>query len=415
MGSRALLIFIWFVFYSGFSQTQKDTLTSSLNEKVASLMRYGIENKAFPGGQVLIYKKDSLLLNHSYGHHTYETLKTVSNKDLYDLASLTKVLASTFAFMKLYELYGLDLDEPASNWIPLLKRSNKKNSTFKEILSHSAGWIPYITHQNMVYKKNGKIKRNTLSFYQSKRFPKSVSDSLYVHKRYEQIIKKRIKKTPLTTVGEMVYSGLFFFLLPQLVQDLSGLSFDAFLEYHFYKPMELERIAFLPAKKFPLAEIIPTEQDSLFRKKLVHGWVHDEAAALMGGVSGNAGLFANATSIAPLLQMLLNKGSYKNRQYLKPQTIELFTKRAYPEGTNRRGLGFDKPTLDKETTDRYPSAWVSDATYGHTGFTGTMAWVDPTNDVIVILLTNRVYPTRESRGLYQLNIRPQLIQFALEE
>ena len=415
MSSKALLFILILSLNCGFSQPQVHSNTQSLKDKVTALMETGIENKAFPGAQVLIFKKDSLLLNESFGYHTYDKQTQVTNEHLYDLASLTKVLASTLALMKLYELYDLELDEPASNWIPLLKRSNKRNSSFKAILSHSAGWIPYITHQNKVFKKKGGFKRNTLSSYQSKRFPKSVSDSLYVHKRYEQKIKKRIKKTPLINPGEMVYSGLFFFLVPQLVRDLSGLSFEEFLEVHFYRPMELERIGFLPTRKFPKSVLVPTEQDSLFRKKLVHGWVHDEAAALMGGISGNAGLFANATSIAPLLQMLLNKGNYKNRNYLNPQTVELFTKRTYPKSENRRGLGFDKPTLELEAPDRYPSTGVSKETYGHTGFTGTMTWVDPKNELIVILLTNRVYPTRENRGLYDGDIRPKLIQYALEE
>ena len=216
-------------------------------------------------------------------------------------------------------------------------------------------------------------------------------------------------------MGEMVYSGMFYFYLPQLVQRMSGLSFSKFLDTHFYDSMKLERITFLPTSKFSKTDIVPTEYDSIFRKQLVHGWVHDEAASLMGGISGNAGLFANANSIAPLLQMLLQKGIYKGRQFLNSKTITLFSQRTYPEGSNPRGLGFDKPSLDLKDNPRYPSTLVSHKTFGHTGYTGTMVWIDPEYDCFVILLTNRVYPNREQRGLYELNIRPRLLNYAIKD
>jgi len=396
------------------SQQLTPTEYPDLTRKVDLLINDGIKNKAFPGAQVMIYKKDSIRLNKTYGYHTYDSINPVSKEHLYDLASVTKVLGSTLALMKLYESYGLDLDKEVASFIPLLKRSNKKNHTLKEILSHNAGWTPYITHQNMVYKNNGAFKGNTLSKIQNSRFPNPVSDNLFVHKRYQNKIMRRIKKTPLEAKVEMVYSGLIYFLIPKLVQEMTGQAFDEFLNTQFYKPMGLKRLGFLPRKKFNKDVIVPTEKDTLFRKQLVHGWVHDEAASLMGGISGNAGLFANATSIAPLLQMLLNKGNYKGTQYLKPETIELFSQRTYPQGDNPRGLGFDKPSLDLSDPDRYPSPLVSPKTFGHTGYTGTMVWVDPASECFVILLTNRVYPFRSQRGLYQLNIRPQLLDYAIQ-
>lgn len=386
-----------------------------LTTKVDLLINAGIKNNAFPGAQVLIYKKDSIRLYKSYGYHTYDSITPVAKEHLYDLASVTKVLGSTLALMKLYESYGLDLEQEVASFLPRLKRSNKKKHTLKEIMSHSAGWIPYLTHQNLVYRKNGRFKKNTLSKRESSRFPDPVSDGLFVHKRYSKKIMRRIKKTPVGPKGKMRYSGLIYFLIPQLVQDRTGQTFDAFLNTQFYQPMGLKRLGFLPRKKFNKEEIVPTERDTLFRKQLVHGWVHDEAASLMGGVSGNAGLFANAASIAPLLQMLLNKGTYKGVQYLKPETIELFSRRTYPEGDNPRGLGFDKPSLDLTDPERYPSSLVSPETFGHTGYTGTMVWIDPVNECFVILLTNRVYPYRSQRGLYQQNIRPQLLNYAIQD
>ena len=378
-----------------------------------SLVEIGVQNKAFPGAQLLIYKKDSVQLLKSYGYHTYDSIVKVKNTDLYDLASVTKILAGTLAFMKLYELYDIDLNERVSEYLPYLKRSNKKKSSFKQVLSHSSGWIPYIAHQNFVRKKNGKFKPRTLKTNQTKRYSTQISDSLFVFKNYPKKIIQRIRKTEIKTVGEYLYSGLWFFLVPELTKQLSGLSFESFLKLHFYNPLQLQRLSFLPTRYFPKSEIVPTEYDNLFRKQLVQGWVHDEAAALMGGINGNAGLFANASSIAPLLELLLNKGSYNGKLLLKPETVKLFTQRAYPESTNRRGLGFDKPSVS-EDQDAYPSNLASPSSFGHSGFTGTFVWVDPSEACFIIFLSNRVYPSREQRELYKLGIRGKLLDYALQ-
>lgn len=386
---------------------------SSLECKIDSIVHVGIKKRAFPGAQVLIFKYDSIRFNKSYGFHTYDSISRVENHHLYDLASVTKILASTLAFMKLYESYGINLDQKVSDFIPMIKSSNKKNSTFREILSHQAGWLPYIEHQNTVRRKNGKLKSRTLSSFQSKRYPEPLSDSLFIHRNYQRKIMRRIRRAPVENIGDYRYSGLWFFLLPDMVQRLSGQSFDQYLNTHFYDPMGIERLTFNPSFKYPKDEIIPTEKDSLFRKKLVHGWVHDEAAGLMGGVSGNAGLFANATSLAKLLKMLLYKGQFEGKQYLKPETIALFTSRAYPKTENRRGLGFDKPTLDTIPSERYPSEKSSPESYGHSGFTGNLVWVDPFHECFMIFLSNRVYPTREQKALYQLNIRGNILDVAI--
>ena len=226
---------------------------------------------------------------------------------------------------------------------------------------------------------------------------------------------RRIKRTPVEKIGEYRYSGLWFFLLPEMVQRLSGMSFDQFLDNHYYKPMGIERLTFNPSFNFPKDEIVPTEKDALFRKSLVQGWVHDEAAALMGGVSGNAGLFANATSLAKLLEMLLNEGQFEGKQYLKPETVKLFTSRAYSESDNRRGLGFDKPTVDTLPSERYPSEKSTPESFGHSGFTGNLVWVDPIHKCFMVFLSNRVYPTREQKALYELGIRGKILDVALQE
>jgi CubicO group peptidase (beta-lactamase class C family) len=385
-----------------------------LGEKIDQLMDLGIQKNAFPGAQVIIYKKNKVQLHKAYGFQTYDSLVRVEKNQLYDLASLTKVLASTLAFMKLYELYNIDLDQKVSTYIPLLKRTNKKNTTFRQALSHSAGWAPYIAHQNLVLKKRGGFKNRTVSLIQNKKYPIQISNSLFIHKNYSKKITRRIKKTKLTTLGDYKYSGLWFFLLPKMVENLTNLSFNEFLNFHFYKPLELERLTFLPTQHFPKNEIVPTEIDITFRKELVQGWVHDEAAAMMGGVSGNAGLFANAESLTPIIQLLLQKGVYKGKKYLDAETLRVFTQQAYPNSNNRRGLGFDKPSLQNDSDSTYPSILASPTSFGHSGFTGTFIWVDPQNECFIIFLSNRVYPSREYRALYDLNIRGQLLDYAIQ-
>tara|TARA_B100001175_G_C19512704_1_gene644986 strand:+ start:1194 stop:2444 length:1251 start_codon:yes stop_codon:yes gene_type:complete len=397
----------------------QETLSKNLNDaleyKIDSIVQIGIQQKAYPGAQVLVFKNDSIRLNKSYGFHTYDSIVRVENHHLYDLASVTKIMASTLAFMKLYELYEVELDQKVSDYIPLIKNSNKKNSTFREVLSHQAGWLPYIEHQNTVRRKNGKMKARTLSPSQSKRYPDHLTDSLFIHRKYEKKIMRRIKRTPVEKIGQYRYSGLLFFLLPDMIQEISGQPFDAFLDRYFYDPMGIERLTFNPSFDYPKAEIVPTEKDSLFRNTLVHGWVHDEAAGLMGGVSGNAGLFANASSLAKLLEMFLNGGQFEGKQYLKPETLELFSSRAYPETNNRRGLGFDKPTLDTIPSERYPSEKCAPESFGHSGFTGNLVWIDPIHKCFMIFLSNRVYPTREQKNLYRLSIRGRILDVAIGE
>ena len=393
--------------------SQKNSSDELLGEKVDSIIQMGIREKAFPGAQVFLFKDDSIKLFEAYGFHTYDSITPVAKNDLYDLASVTKIIGSTLAFMKLYELYGINLDQKVSEYMPLTKRSNKKNTTFREVLAHQAGWSPYITHQNTVFRKNGEFKSRTLSNKKSNRYPYALSDSLYIFKNYQRKIMQRIKKTPVENIGKYRYSGLWFFLLPELVKNLSGLSFDAFLDTHFFQPLEAKRLTFNPSLKFKQEEIVPTEKDSLFRKTLVKGWVHDEAAGLMGGVSGNAGLFSDAKSLSKILQMLLNKGTYKGKKYLKAETIELFSSQAYPSSENRRGLGFDKPSLDSDSSS-YPSEICSPESYGHSGFTGTFVWINPTHNSFMIFLSNRVFPTRAQKAIYSLGIRGKILDVLLE-
>ena len=222
-----------------------------------------------------------------------------------------------------------------------------------------------------------------------------------------------ITRSKVNEKKEYLYSGLASLIYPQLIKDLTGESYTSYLQNNFYSPLGCNTLGYLPTlKNFPNV-IVPTEMDSLFRKDLVKGWVHDENAALLGGVSGNAGLFGTAKDLAILMQMYMQKGEYAGKRYLKEETLNEFIKVQYPENHNRRGLGFDKPLLGNDTlslNESYPAPEVSPESFGHSGFTGTFVWADPAHEMVFIFLSNRVYPYRSHSNIYNLNIRPALQQ-----
>ena len=373
-----------------------------MNKKIDSLINTSIENKNFPGGQLFVKIKDSITINKSYGYHTYDSIISVKNTHLYDLASLTKVLAATFSLMKLYDENKLELNDKLSFYFPELRKSNKKSTTIFQSLSHTSGWIPYISHQNFIKKRNGEIKKSIIRSSKSTRFSNIISENLYLRNNYSKKIFKRIKKSKLDSVSNYKYSGLFFFYVPLLVEKISELTFEKYFRKNIINKKNIT-LLFNPKNSFNKEFIVPSEYDSIFRKNLVHGYVHDEAASFMGGVSGNAGLFGNAESIGILLNDLAPSSSV-----FKESTIQKFTSYAYKNSSIRRGLGFDKP-YPKQVNSNYPNPNLSKESYGHTGFTGTMFWVDPEKKLTIVFLTNRVYPTRLNESFYDDNVREKLI------
>lgn len=384
--------------------------SARLHLRLDSIIQLGLDSAAFPGAQLLVARKGAVIYNKCFGFHTDQGRRPVLPSNLYDLASVTKTLAGTLALMKLYDEGRLDLDATLSAYLPYFKKSNKADLTIRSILAHQAKLKPYIVFWADAKRKNGKYKWRTFKSKQTKRFPIKITDQLYVHRKFKKRIYKGVRDSELLPDAGYRYSGLAFLLFPDLVQQLSGQPFDHFLNSEFYKPLGANHLVFNPSRQFPLSELIPTEHDSFFRHQLVYGSVHDENAALLGGLSSNAGLFGNATDLTKLLQMLLNKGSYGGRSYLSPETIEAFTRCQLCEDDNRRGLGFDKPLIEYNPLQAYTAESASPTSYGHSGFTGTFYWVDPEEELIVVFLSNRVYPTRENRKLYSLNIRPSLHQ-----
>lgn len=376
-------------------------------EKIDSLINSSITLKNFPGAQLFVKYKDSIIINKSYGFHTYDSIIKVDNKHLYDLASLTKVLASTFSLMKLYDENKLELNDKISDYFPELKRSNKKHTTIFESLSHTSGWVPYISHQNFIKKRNGDLKRSIVRNKMHKRFSVQMNNNLFLKNSYSKKLFKRIRKSKLNTVNAYDYSGLFFFYVPKLIHKVTGLNFENYFYNTFINKKEIT-LLFNPTNVFSKKIIVPSEYDSIFRQELVHGFVHDEAASFMGGISGNAGLFGNAQSVGSLLNFL-----EPNSTMFKQATVHKFTSYAFKNSKIRRGLGFDKPYSNDEYGE-YPNKNLSKDSFGHTGFTGTMFWVDPEKKFTIVFLTNRVYPSRKNQSFYENNVRSKLIDLLLK-
>ncbi len=387
----------------------EDAGVSSLGlQKIDTLVKVAIEARAMPGCQVMVVKDEKVIYNKAFGKQTYEGTQAVSVSDLYDVASVTKVVATALAMMKLYEQKGIDLNRPLSQYLPKLRSTNKKNLKIRDIMAHQAGlqsWIPFWKQTMIADSLNPEIYHRTAS----ENYLEVVADSIYIRNDYTDSLIQWIYKSPLGEAGKYVYSDFGPILIKELVENVADERFEDYLDKYFYEPLQLSNSGFLPREKFPLSALVPTENDKEFRHQLIHGYVHDPAAAMMGGISGNAGFFSNANDLAVIMQLLVNGGSYGGRQYLKTKTIEEFTRQQFPDMQNRRGLLFDKPEPDP--AKQSPTCKdASPGTFGHQGFTGTCVWADPENHLIYIFLSNRVYPDATNNKLAKMNVRTDIQQ-----
>ncbi len=392
----------------GYLKPESVGLNSFTLQKIDTVVTQAIRAGAIPGCQILVAKNQKVVYNKSFGYHTYDSLNLVKESDVYDLASITKVSASTTALMKLYDQGLFNLDAKPGDYLSDFKRGNKVDVTFREMLTHQAGlkaWIPF--WQNTV-RKSGKFKYRTFKADSSKRYNVKVTDQMYLHHKYGKKIYRQIRKSPM---GEKnyVYSDLSFYLYPKIVEQITGQRFEDYIKEELFHPLGAYSLTYNPLRFYSKDAIVPTEYDSLFRKGLIHGSVHDEGATMIHGVSGHAGLFGNATDLAKLFQMLSNQGKYGGKEYFSTATVEEFTRCQYCDQGNRRALGFDRP-LENPHKNGNTAVDVSQQSFGHTGFTGTFVWVDPTYDIVYVFLSNRVYPTRNNTMLYKLNVRTNIQQ-----
>ncbi|MDN5285358.1 MAG: beta-N-acetylglucosaminidase [Mucilaginibacter sp.] len=365
--------------------------------EIDAIAREAIAQHATPGCVVLVAKDGKVIFNKAYGYHTYDNVIPDRITDIFDLASMTKITATTVEAMKLTDEGKLSMEGTIGDYIPLARKSNKNDIQIRELLMHQAGLIPDI-------KTFEKIKPSDHSTDSSAAYPTHVSDHYFVRKDYyKDVMFPDMLNSPLPTRGQYVYSDVGLLFMKEVVESITSIPENVYVQQQFYGPLGMQTAGFLPLYRFSQDRIPPTENDQEYRHSLLDGYVHDPTAALMGGVAGHAGLFASANDVAILYQMLLNRGTYGGNQYFKPEVVDLFTSKQ--SAVSRRGLGFDRwdPIADRH----YPSKLASPQTFGHTGFTGTCIWVDPKYNLVYVFLSNRVHPNASSK-LGSLNIRPRI-------
>lgn len=376
---------------------------NSCIDRLNAFMNRCVNERVFPGARVMALQHGKVILNQSYGFLDYQKTEPVNHNTIYDVASVTKILSTTLAVMKLYEEGKIKLDQRLKDWLPWVVGTDKENLSLRALLLHQAGlkaWIPF-------YKEtlDPVMGGPSAQWYRNKAddsFTIQVAANLYLRSDYRDTIWQRILAQPLEIIGKYNYSDLDYYFLQKVVEAATNKSLYAYVQTQFYTPMGLSNIAYNPLRKFPADRIAPTENDLSFRMQLLRGYVHDPGAAMFGGIAGHAGLFATAEDVGAIFQMLQDKGRYKGKQYFKPATVKKFT--AYGSTASRRALGFDKPA--NERNDGGPCGnRCSGSTFGHQGFTGTCAWADPANGIVFVFLSNRVCPSADNSGINRLSVR----------
>lgn len=384
-------------------ETAKDKFSA-----VDSIVYDALAKKAFPGCVVLAAKDGQIIYDKAFGNYSYDASHPMKLESIFDLASVTKISATTISVMKLYEQGKLDLDKTLGDYLSWTKGSDKAHLKIHDILLHQAGLVPFIPfYREVIDTVTGIPNPAVFSDKPKPGFTVRVAEKIYMRNDWQDTMFQRILKSKLGPQGKYVYSDNDFIFLGKIVEAITGMTLDQYVQKTFYSRMGLETTGFKPRNRFPVDRMVPTETEKHYRRQTMQGDVHDEGASMFGGVAGHAGLFSDAYDLAMLYQMLLNGGEINGQRFLKPETIKLFT--AYHSENSRRGYGFDKPEKDNATRkDPYPSSLASPETFGHTGFTGTCVWVDPKYGIVYIFLSNRVNPTRDNNKISQLNIRGKI-------
>lgn len=387
-------------------------MQSEVLNKIDSVALEAIEKGATPGCVVTVLRHGKLAFQKAYGHTSVDEEFAANAATVYDLASVTKISATTVAVMKLVEEGKIDLKKKASDYLGWLKGGDKENITVENLLLHQAGlvaWIPFF--KEVTDTNTGSAQPAVFSRTKNQAFSVDVTDRLFMQRNWIDTMFHRIYQSPVAANElKYVYSDNDFILLGKIIETVSGLPLDQYVRLHFYEPLGMHSTGFRAYERFANSAVAPTENEKIFRQGLIWSYVHDPGAAMFGNVAGHAGLFSNASDLAVLYQMLLNGGVFNGKRYLKKETIDWFT--SYQTPVSRRGLGFDKPEKNNNRRDEktsYPARYVSAQTYGHTGFTGTCVWVDPAYELVYIFLSNRVNPDGgDNKKLSELNIRSRI-------
>jgi CubicO group peptidase (beta-lactamase class C family) len=390
--------------------------SARLNGAIDSIVNNALDKKAFPGCNVLVAKDGKVIFRKAYGYHTFENLRPSREDDIYDLASVTKISGGLPGILKLYDEGKIELDKPVAKYFTdwenrLFHRSDKADITVRELYAHQSGLVPFIGFWKQTMKE-GRLLPKWYSIQPDEKHTLCAAPGIYLDNRFLKIVNRDIRKSTLKNRGKYVYSDLPLVITSQIVKNISGTDFKEYVENNFYTPLGANELTYLPLQKFTRGRIVPTELDDYYRFQQLQGTVHDESAAVLGGISGNAGLFASANDLAKLMQMYLQMGTYGGKQYVSEATMKEFTRVQFPQNNNRRGLIFDKPSLKLDSlkpSEAYPCPEVSPESFGHFGYTGTFVWMDPKCGLMYIFLSNRVYPTRNNSLISDLNVRTEIL------
>ena len=391
---------------------EEEGMDSENLKKVDSLVKVGLNGVMFPGAQVLIARRGKVIYEKAFGYYTYTKDKKVELNDVYDLASMTKILATLPLLMELKSEGSLQLDDKLGQLIPELKGTNKSNITVREVLSHYGrlkAWIPFYLHT--LDSATGKISSEYYRKKPSKDFNIQVADEVYLRSDYQDSIVKIIADSDLRSTKSYKYSDLSYYLFKKYLEDYYGKNMDSLTQSHFYKKIGANRTGYLPLNKFDKKDIVPSENDTYYRMQKIQGYVHDMGAAMENNIGGHAGLFSNANDVAKLMQMYLQNGYYGGKRFFSKETMDAFNTCSYCNENVRRGVGFDKPQLG---TAGPTCGCVSESSFGHSGFTGTYTWADPETELLYVFLSNRTFPTMENRKLITSDLRTK-IQEVIQE
>lgn len=401
---QLFIVFEFVLLSSGFAQNRGcdySILPDSTNAKIDSMVENCISRKVLPGCQILAFHHGKVVYRNNFGYQFYDTICPVNSETMYDVASMTKSLATTLAVMKLYDEKLLRLTDKVGQYLDYAVGTPLEGLTVAELMTHTSGLAAYIPFYRDISPK-GVWDTLKLSPISSDTFNIRVADSVYLRYDFPSDVLRKICQYPLRE-KRYVYSDLGFVLMKEIVEKITGSGMDKFLVDQFYGPLGLRRTGFNPLLWSDRCNIAPTENDQTFRKQVLRGYVHDQTAAVFGGVCGNAGLFSTASEVAVILQMLMAGGTWNGHEYLTEKTVSQFVTMCPMHGCQRRGLGFDTPSYTKPSA--VLPAQSGNRTYGHQGFTGTVFWCDPQNDFIYIFLSNRVYPNADDNLLSKSKLR----------
>ncbi len=365
--------------------------------KIDDIVKKAIEDTVFPGCQILCARKGVVFFNKGYGHYTYNRKKMVDENSIFDVASITKTSTSLPCIMQLYDEGKIDLYKSLGEYLPELNTSDKGSIKIIDQLTHQAGLKPWIPFYTATLNADFSFKKEYYDTAYSEKYPLKVAENLYAMKGMQDYMFQQNLITPLNSTRRYKYSDLGFYFWMKIIEKFYGKPIDQVVEENFFSKLGSTTTMFNPLTQFPKERIIPTEDDTLFRKQMIQGYVHDQGAAMCGGVAGHAGLFSTANDLAKMYQMYLNNGTYGGERYFKESTVKEFTRCQFCANGNRRGIGWDKP--DPNGDGGTACDCVSYASFGHAGFTGCLVWVDPQNEMVYIFFSNRIHPSAENKKL----------------